>query len=106
MIREKTPLSTGAETRLLTSIGLNISAQSLNPAIPGLRGGTVVIFAALYLALAVGAVISISKSAHATPTVKAIWFLIVVVAPFLGSLIWFTVGKPRAPRGSEHGSDQ
>ena len=90
---------------MLTSTGIIISAQSINPVTPGLRGMTVTIFIALYLALVVGAVISISKSAHATPTVKAIWFLIVVVAPFLGSLIWFTVGKPRAPRGSDHGSD-
>lgn len=97
---------TGVETRVLTSIGVNISAQSLNPAIPGIRGGTVAIFIALYLALVIGALISISKSAHATPTVKAIWFLIVVVAPFLGSILWFTLGKPRAPRRSEHGSDQ
>lgn len=89
----------------LTYTGVSISAESINVVTQGVRGWTVTIFLALYLALVIGALISISKSRHATPTVKAIWFLIVVVAPFLGSLLWFTLGKPKAPRRSESSAD-
>ncbi|WP_442864142.1 PLD nuclease N-terminal domain-containing protein [Arthrobacter sp. ATA002] len=106
-IRESAPLLTGAESRLPIFTGVHISAQSLNPALNpavlGPAGWTVSIFLALYLALVVSALISISKSAHPTPTVRVLWFLIVLVAPFLGSLLWFILGKKRVPRSPERG---
>ena len=48
------------------------------------------------IALWVVALLQISKS-YLDATAKAIWVLIVVVAPFLGALAWFFVGAQQAP---------
>jgi hypothetical protein len=42
------------------------------------------------------ALLQISRSLLDT-TAKAIWVLIVVVAPFLGALAWFFIGAQQAP---------
>jgi hypothetical protein len=42
------------------------------------------------------ALLQISRSSLDT-TAKAVWVLIVVVAPFLGALAWFFVGAQQAP---------
>ena len=51
-------------------------------------GGTV--------ALWVVALLQIAKS-YLDATAKAIWVLIVVVAPFLGAFAWFFIGAGQAP---------
>jgi hypothetical protein len=48
------------------------------------------------VALWVFALLQISKS-YLDATAKAIWVLIVVVAPFLGALAWFFIGVQQAP---------
>jgi hypothetical protein len=88
---------------LLIFTGADISAQSVNVVSHGPVGWIFSALLALYAVLVIGALVSIAKSSHPTLTVKVVWFLIVVVAPFLGSILWFTAGKPRAPRGSERG---
>jgi hypothetical protein len=57
----------------------------------------------VFLLVAAGAValwalalLQISRSMLDT-TAKAIWVLIVVVAPFLGALAWFFIGVQQAP---------
>ena len=57
----------------------------------------------LALSLAAGVIIlwviallQISKS-YLDATAKAIWVLIVVIAPFLGALAWFFIGSSQAP---------
>ncbi|MBP3036746.1 PLDc_N domain-containing protein [Arthrobacter sp. zg-ZUI100] len=69
----------------------------MNPVTPGPAGWTLSLFGALYLVLVIAALVSIAKSTHPTPTVKVLWFLVVVVAPFLGSLVWFAFGRRKAP---------
>lgn len=48
------------------------------------------------LALWIVALLQITKS-YLDSTAKAIWVLIVVVAPFLGALAWFFIGAQQAP---------
>lgn len=50
----------------------------------------------LYIALVIAALVSISRSTLSTPTVKVLWYLVVLVAPVLGSLLWFIAGKSTA----------
>lgn len=45
-----------------------------------------------YVVFAACALISIAKSRE-TSIPKVIWMLIVVVAPFIGSIVWFAVGR-------------
>jgi hypothetical protein len=54
------------------------------------------LFATGAVALWAFALLQISKS-MLDATAKAIWVLIVVVAPFLGALAWFFVGVHQAP---------
>ncbi|MCX2733799.1 PLD nuclease N-terminal domain-containing protein [Saccharopolyspora sp. NFXS83] len=57
-----------------------------------------------FLALFVGALVSIFRSATDSAT-KAVWALIVVMAPVLGCLLWFVFGRSSA-RGPGNGADQ
>ncbi|HEY8589978.1 MAG TPA: PLDc N-terminal domain-containing protein [Naasia sp.] len=47
----------------------------------------------------VAALLSISR-ASLSGTELALWILIVVIAPFIGAIVWFLVGKPRAVSGA------
>ncbi|MFF4098742.1 PLD nuclease N-terminal domain-containing protein [Streptomyces sp. NPDC001903] len=49
------------------------------------------------LLLAVAALLSVLRSEHCNAA-KALWVVIVLAAPFLGSLVWFALGR----RGTEH----
>ncbi|MGW2994049.1 PLD nuclease N-terminal domain-containing protein [Streptomyces sp. NPDC001193] len=49
------------------------------------------------LLLAIAALLSVLRSGHCN-AVKILWVVIVLVAPFLGSLAWFALGR----RGIEH----
>lgn len=46
-----------------------------------------------YFVFAVAAIISIFNSRNYTSGLKALWVLAVLAFPFLGSLIWFLVGR-------------
>lgn len=46
-----------------------------------------------YVAFAIAAIISILRSTNYTSGLKALWALAVIAFPFLGSLIWFLVGR-------------
>ena len=45
------------------------------------------------LVLWIAAIVSIVKHPHASTTAKVVWILVVLVFPFLGSLIWFVTGR-------------
>lgn len=88
---------------MLIFTGADISAQSITVTTQGPVVWILLLLLALNLALVIGALISITKSSHRTPGVKVVWFLFVVEAPFLGSLLWFILGRARVPRRLERG---
>ncbi|WP_150460364.1 PLDc N-terminal domain-containing protein [Nesterenkonia ebinurensis] len=46
-----------------------------------------------YIAFAIAAILSILNSRSYTSGLKALWVLAVLAFPFLGSLVWFLVGR-------------
>ncbi|KAA9158109.1 PLDc_N domain-containing protein [Amycolatopsis acidicola] len=48
-----------------------------------------------YLVLVLAALVSVLRSAN-SGGMKVVWFVFIWVAPFLGSLLWFVIGKPNA----------
>ena len=59
-----------------------------------------VLFACGILALIVAALVQISGSMALDGTARAVWILIVVVAPVIGAIIWFTFGPDPVHRSS------
>lgn len=51
----------------------------------------------LYVCLVIGALISILGSGQ-TFGMKVVWIVFVFVAPFLGSILWFLIGRANARR--------
>lgn len=51
------------------------------------------LFTLAYVTFAVVAIFSILGSTKYTGGLKALWVLAVIAFPFLGSLIWFLVGR-------------
>jgi hypothetical protein len=41
----------------------------------------------------ISAIVSITRAEQASGTERAVWILIVVLAPLLGALLWFAVGR-------------
>lgn len=62
----------------------------------GVIGGALLIGALVaYVLLVVGAFFSALLSS-ATAGMKLVWIVFIVIAPFIGSLLWFMVGKRNA----------
>lgn len=55
-----------------------------------------------YVVLFIGALVSIARTGHDTG-MKLAWIVFAFVAPFLGSLLWFLVGRRSALRQAEFG---
>lgn len=55
-----------------------------------------------YAVLFIGALVSIARTGHDTG-MKLAWIVFAFVAPFLGSLLWFLVGRRSALRQAEFG---
>lgn len=47
------------------------------------------------IALFFAALISIARAPEIDGTQRALWILIVIVAPFLGAIVWFAIGRRR-----------
>ncbi|GAB3008217.1 PLD nuclease N-terminal domain-containing protein [Amycolatopsis acidiphila] len=47
---------------------------------------------AAFVLLVVGAVVSVLRS-RLTPGMKLVWVVFVFIAPFIGSLLWFLIGR-------------
>ncbi|HEY3684558.1 MAG TPA: PLD nuclease N-terminal domain-containing protein [Streptosporangiaceae bacterium] len=54
-----------------------------------------------YVVLVVGALVSI-VSARQDTGMKLVWVVFVLIAPFVGSLLWFLVGRSHARRTVTH----
>ncbi len=55
----------------------------------------VIVFFVAYLAVAVTALVQISRSQQISETTRVLWVLVVIIAPFLGSIAWFLIGRNR-----------
>ncbi|WP_207203719.1 PLD nuclease N-terminal domain-containing protein [Actinomyces minihominis] len=53
----------------------------------------IIVASIAYLALFIGALVSIVRSDKYTTGMKALWILICFIAPFVGSLVWFLFGR-------------
>ncbi|MEU6221950.1 PLD nuclease N-terminal domain-containing protein [Streptomyces sp. NPDC047022] len=62
-----------------------------------LAAGVIILPILLYAALFVGALISIASSGL-NGGMKLVWVVFALVAPFLGSLLWFAFGRSDASR--------
>ena len=63
------------------------------------NGWHLVILSFVWIIPFVITVVSIARSRVATGTAKAIWVLIALLFPWLGLILWFTIGrKPAATR--------
>ena len=60
-------------------------------------GWTLSIGGAVYLALAIAALYSISHSPGLRLPFRLLWALAVVAVPVLGAVLWFALGKRRQP---------
>lgn len=54
-----------------------------------------------YVVLVIGALISIVGSGQELG-MKVVWTIFVFIAPFIGSLLWFFVGRSHAERSTAH----
>jgi hypothetical protein len=62
----------------------------------GVVGGVLLIAAlAAYVLLVIGAFFS-ALFAPTTAGMKLVWIVFIVIAPFIGSLFWFLIGKRNA----------
>ncbi len=53
----------------------------------------VVIASVAYLALFIGALVSIMQSTAYSTGTKALWILVCFITPFIGSIVWFIWGR-------------
>jgi len=58
-------------------------------------GMVIIIGAILWLALILAALFHISRNTSMVFPVKVLWFIIILLAPFLGSIIYLIWGKNR-----------
>ena len=57
----------------------------------GLLAGGFWVLAVISILLAIGALISVSKNTDLSGSAKAMWVLVIVIFPLLGSLVYFGV---------------
>lgn len=55
----------------------------------------IIVLAILWLALILIALYHIARNSQASFVVKVLWFIIIITAPFLGSIIYLIWGKNR-----------
>lgn len=48
---------------------------------------------AVILALVVAALVQVAQAPGLEPVVRAVWVLIILVAPVLGAVAWFAIGQ-------------
>ena len=74
-----------------------LAAGSADTWSTALRLGVVALPFLAYAWLVIGALVSIVGSAHDLG-MKLVWVVFVFIAPFIGSLLWFFVGRSHARR--------
>jgi uncharacterized integral membrane protein len=48
---------------------------------------------AVILVLVIVALVQVARQPKMDPIVRALWILIIVVAPIVGSIVWFAIGQ-------------
>ncbi len=70
-----------------------LATEGANPVIPIQWEFIVLGIGALALILFIGALIDIARSHHLTGVAQAVWVLVVLAFPMIGSLVWFLIGR-------------
>lgn len=78
------------------------AAEGANPIVPTQWEFTVLGMGVLALLLFVAAVIGIVRSHHLTGPAQALWVLVVLAFPVIGSLLWFLIGRRANTSSSRH----
>lgn len=65
-------------------------------------GGVLALFLLAYVVLFVRALLSVLRSPH-SGGMKLVWCVVILAAPFLGSLAWFVIGRSDAYRTRYYG---
>ena len=77
--------------------------EAIDPVLPdgfAMWNAIVVVALLAVIALVVTTIVQIRRASHLDDTARAVWVLVVVVAPLLGAAAWYVVGaKPRTVAG-------
>ncbi|MFI7101380.1 PLD nuclease N-terminal domain-containing protein [Streptomyces sp. NPDC050161] len=76
---------------------ITVAAAASDPGALRLGAALLVLVLLCYVAFVIGALVGIVRS-RLTGGMKAAWVVFTCVAPFLGSLVWFLVGRRDAAR--------
>ena len=64
-----------------------------------LNGWHLIILSLVWIIPFVITVVSIARDRVASGTAKAVWVLIALLFPWLGLILWFTIGRKSVPTG-------
>ena len=64
-----------------------------------LNGWHLIILSVVWIIPFVVTIVSIARDRVASGTAKAIWVLIALLFPWLGLILWFTIGRKSVPTG-------
>ena len=59
---------------------------------------------AVILVLVIVALVQVSRQPKLDPIVRALWVLIIVIAPILGAIVWLAIGQRTATLQSSTGN--
>lgn len=71
----------------------HFATEATNPLIPHTWEWLAMVPLALVIALPIAAVISLAWDRHYTTTQRLLWLILIVIAPFIGPLLWFILGR-------------
>lgn len=80
----------------MTALNVRIAhaaEEGANPLIPHAWEWLAMVPLALAIALPTAAVISLAWDRHYSTTQHLLWLILIVIAPFIGPLLWFTLGR-------------
>ena len=64
-----------------------------------LNGWHLIILSVVWIIPFVVTIVSIARDRVASGTAKAVWVLIALLVPWLGLILWFTIGRKSVPTG-------
>ncbi|GAA2983991.1 hypothetical protein GCM10010460_20010 [Microbacterium terrae] len=76
---------------------LPYASARLKPMHGNLSGWHLIILAVIWIIPFVVTVVSIARNRVASGTAKAVWVLIALLVPWIGLILWFTIGRTPAP---------
>ena len=72
-------------------------ACQTEPVLSNLNGWHLIILSLVWIIPFVITVVSIARDRVASGTAKAVWVLIALLFPWLGLILWFTIGRKSVP---------